>query len=167
MQKYRDREIPIDIVKEIKSLGYQKQIDAFDSHTENIEIWMGKIQDLCSKEDLVLYQRELCIAEGLYAEVAILYDSEYNCIRFTVNKSFETSFSLDVNRESSRFLSGLVAVTERNKIFYTIEQSAGYCEQDRAIRVILRDPLTRMKYLDIVFAEPHIVDVKNETNPLT
>jgi hypothetical protein len=63
-------------------------------------------------------------------------------MRFIVNKNFETSFSLGATRESSRFLSGLVAVIDRNKIFYTIEQAAGYTDEDRAIRVILRDPQT-------------------------
>lgn len=85
MQIHRDREIPIDIVKEIKQLGYQKQIESFDSQNEKIELWTGRIQDICGKDDQVLYQREVCIAEGLYAEIAILYDAEYSCIRFAVN----------------------------------------------------------------------------------
>lgn len=72
-----------------------------------------------------------------------------------------------MNRESSRFLSGLVAVSDRNKIFYTIEKSCGYTDNDKAIRIILRDPLSKFKYLDLVFAEPHIVDIQNETSPVT
>ena len=69
----------------------------------------------------MLYQREISIGDGVYAEIALFYDAEYSCMRFTVNKSFETSFSLGIHKESSRFLSGLVAVTDREKIFYTIE----------------------------------------------
>ena len=76
-----------------------------------------------------------------------------------MDNHFETSFSLGITKESSRFLSGLVAVTEKNKLFYTLEQCTGYSEQDRALRFILRDPLTGTKYLDLVLAEPHIVDI--------
>ena len=50
-------------------------------------------------------------------------------------------------------------MTEKNKLFYTLEQCTGYSEQDRALRFILRDPLTGAKYLDLVLAEPHIVDI--------
>jgi hypothetical protein len=33
MQKHRGREIPIERVKEIKTLGYQKQVDAINTQT--------------------------------------------------------------------------------------------------------------------------------------
>ena len=167
MQKHRDREIPMDIVRELKSLGYQKHVESIDSHSETIELWLGSIRDLCGKDDQVIYQREISIAEGTYAEISILYDAEYSCLRFSVNDTFETSFSLNIAQESSRFLAGLVAVTDKNKLFYTIEETAGYSSQDRALRVILKDPLTCVKHLDLVLAEPHIVDIHAEFSPVT
>ena len=158
-QRHRDRDIPVDIVKELKFLGYQKQLESFDSHSDTVELWQGSFKELCTKEDQVFYQREISIGDGTYTEIALVYDAEYGCLRFTVDNHFETSFSLGITKESSRFLSGLVAVTEKNKLFYTLEQSTGYSEQDRAFRFILRDPLTGAKYLDLVLAEPHLVDV--------
>jgi hypothetical protein len=80
------------------------------------------------KEDQVFYQREISIGDGTYTEIALTYDAEYRCLRFTVDNHFETSFSLGITKESSRFLSGLVAVTEKNKLFYTLEQCTGYSE---------------------------------------
>ena len=38
-QRHRDRDIPVDIVKELKFLGYQKQLESFDSHSDTVELW--------------------------------------------------------------------------------------------------------------------------------
>ena len=124
--KYNQRDIPVDIVKELKYLGYQKQLESFDSHSNTVEVWQGSFKELFTKEDLVVYQREISIGDGTYTEIALSYDAEYGCLRFTVDNHFETSLSLGIAKESSRFLSGLVAVTEKNKLFYTLEQCTGY-----------------------------------------
>lgn len=47
-----------------------------------------------------------------------------------------------MSRESLRFLSGMVGVTDRQKIYYIIKEATGYSDQDKAIRVILKDPMT-------------------------
>lgn len=54
---------------------------------------MGDLQTLCThKDDHAFYQREISLGDGIYAEVALLYDAEYSCMRLTVNQHFETSF---------------------------------------------------------------------------
>ena len=48
----------------------------------------------------------------LFAEIAILSDREFGTIRLVVNGKAESSFAIDTRRESSRFLSGLLAVND-------------------------------------------------------
>jgi hypothetical protein len=48
----------------------------------------------------------------LFAEIGILSDREFGTIRLVVNGRAESSFAIDTRRESSRFLSGLLAVND-------------------------------------------------------
>jgi hypothetical protein len=43
-------EIPLDIVKELKSIGYQKTAD---SPSNQIELWTGNLRDLFIQEKVI------------------------------------------------------------------------------------------------------------------
>lgn len=107
-------EIPLDIVKELKTIGYQKTAD---SPSNQIELWTGNLRDLFIQEK-VIYQKECMVKEAgpvdpeLFAEIGILSDREFGTIRLVVNGRAESSFAIDTRRESSRFLSGLLAVND-------------------------------------------------------
>lgn len=126
---------PQDLVREVKKLGYQKEIDTYEKN-EAVELWTGNLKSLYTAGSTVdgltsniFYQREVEPVKGVFVDIALLYDKEYNTIRLTVNKDkSETSFVVDSKRESSRFLSGFLAATDRVKLYYTIETSSGYTE---------------------------------------
>jgi hypothetical protein len=58
---------------------------------------------------------------------------------------------------SSRFLAGILPIKEDVKLFYMIQTSTGYTEQQRAMRIVFQDPSNGRKLLDLVLAEKHIV----------
>ena len=71
------------------------------------------------------------VTEGIFADVTLHSEGEFGTLRLAVTtsqNSSETSFVVDAKRESSRFLAGFLQVTERVKVFFTIEASTGYTE---------------------------------------
>ena len=88
----------------------------------------------------------------LFAEVAILSDQEFGTIRLVVNGRGESSFAIDTRRESSRFLSGLLAVNDQVKLFYMIFTSTGHTDQESAMRIIFQEPHSGKKLIDLVLA---------------
>jgi hypothetical protein len=154
-------QIPLDIVKELKSTGYQKTADTLP---EQIELWTGNLRELVTQER-VIYQKECLVREAgavdpeLFAEIAILSDHEFGTIRVTVNgNKAESSLAIDTRPVSSRFLAGILPVKgEDVKLFYMIQTSTGYTEQQRAMRIVFQDPSNGRKLLDLVLAEKHIV----------
>ena len=72
----------------------------------------------------------------LFAEIGILSDHEFGTIRVTVNGKAESSLAIDTRPVSSRFLAGILPVKEDVKLFYMIQTSTGYTEQQRAMRIV-------------------------------
>jgi hypothetical protein len=72
----------------------------------------------------------------LFAEIGILSDQEFGTVRVVVNGKAESSVSINTQRESSRFLSGLLAVNDQVKLFYMIQTSTGHTYQESAMRII-------------------------------
>ena len=116
--------IPLDIVKELRHLGYQKNIDNFD-RPEMIELWSGNLRDLF-KQEKIIYQKQCLVREAgavdpeLFAEIAVVSDQEFGTVRLTMNGRGESSLAIDTRRECSRFLAGLLSVNDKVKLFYTI-----------------------------------------------
>ncbi len=94
-----------------------------------MELWSGNIKSLFTEDsNPVIYQREIEVESEVYADIAILYEKDYNQLRMVVNKEAETCFVLDSKRECSRYLSGFLMVNHKVKVYYTIETWCGYTE---------------------------------------
>lgn len=81
------------------------------------------------QNESIIYQREIKLSseEGLYADLVLKSDARnFGTLILQVNKEHETRFLVDLKRHSSRFMSGLLPVTDKVKLFYTIETSTGY-----------------------------------------
>ena len=162
--------VPQDIVKELPKLGYQKNIDAY-TRAESIELFQGNLKTVFvplgtidQSGQLLIYQRQVEVTEGIFADVTLHSEGEFGTLRLAVTtsqNSSETSFVVEAKRESSRFLAGFLQVTERVKVFFTIEASTGYTEQERAYRVIVREPKLDKKLIDVVLSEKHIINIQS------
>ncbi|CDW86114.1 UNKNOWN [Stylonychia lemnae] len=149
----------------IQNLGYQK-----DYHVAQVDVWQGNLKSAFNDSQLLIYARSVQILvpgtqnEYIFAECQIYSQRIFNSlqVRVTYDEKYdEASFIYETQRESSRILSGFLCIAgTKIKLVYSIETSQAYTQQEKAIRVIVKEPQLNQSIIDIILAEKHLLNIK-------